>query len=98
MRSREIAIRMAIGARPQVILRMILGQSMGIALVGLVIGSGIAIAASRLIQSEYHGVRGIDAAAYTAAAVLFLAAMLLASAVPARRASRVDPIANLKDA
>ena len=98
MRSREIAIRMAIGARPQVILRMILGQSMRIALVGLVAGSGVAVAASRIIQSEYHGVRGVDAAAYSAAAVLFLVAMLFASAVPARRASRVDPIENLKDA
>ena len=98
MRSREIAIRMAIGARPQVILRMILGQSMRIALVGLVAGSGVAVAASRIIQSEYHGVRGVDAAAYSAAAVLFLVAMLFASAVPARRASRVDPIQNLKDA
>ena len=77
---------------------MILGQSMRIALVGLVAGSGVAVAASRIIQSEYHGVRGIDAAAYSAAAVLFLAAMLFASAVPARRASRVDPIQNLKDA
>ena len=98
MRSREIAIRMAIGARPQVILRMILGQSMQIALVGLVAGSGVAVAASRIIQSEYHGVRGVDAAAYSGAAVLFLVAMLSASAVPARRASRVDPIQNLKDA
>ena len=98
MRSREIAIRIAIGARPQVILRMILGQSMRIAIVGLVVGSGAAVAASRVIQSEYHGVRGIDAAAYSAAAVLFLGAMLVASAVPARRAARVDPIQNLKDA
>jgi putative ABC transport system permease protein len=98
MRSREIAIRMAIGARPQVILRMILGQSMRIALVGLVLGGGAAIAASRIIQSDYHGVRGIDAGAYSAAAALFLVAMLFASAVPARRASRVDPIQNLKDA
>jgi predicted permease len=98
MRSREIAIRMAIGARPEVILRMILAQSMRIAIVGLVVGSGAAVAASRVIQSEYHGVRGIDAAAYSAAAVLFLGAMLFASAVPARRAARVDPIQNLKDA
>ena len=98
MRSREIAIRMAIGARPQVILRMILGQSMRIALVGLVLGGGAAVAASRIIQSESHGVRGIDAGAYSAAAALFLVAMLFASAVPARRASRVDPIQFLKDA
>ena len=98
MRSREIAIRMAIGARPQAILRMILGQSMRIAFVGLVVGSGAAVGASRVIQSEYHGVRGVDAAAYSAAALLFLVAMLCASAIPARRASRVDPIQNLKEA
>ena len=98
MRSREIAIRMAIGARPAVILRMILGQSMRIALVGLVVGSGTAVAASRIIQSEYHGVRGVDAAAYSAAALLFLVAMLCASAIPARRAARVDPVQNLKEA
>ena len=98
MRSREIAIRMAIGARPQVILHMIIGQSMAIALAGLVVGSGAAIVASRVIQSEYHGVRAVDAAAYSAAAALFLLAMLCASAIPARRASRVDPIQNLKDA
>jgi ABC-type antimicrobial peptide transport system permease subunit len=71
---------------------------MRIALVGLVVGSGIAIAASRIIQSEYHGVRGVDAAAYAAAAALFLGAMLFASAVPARRAARLNPIENLKDA
>ena len=58
MRSREIAIRMAIGARPGVILAMVLGQSMRVALIGLVVGGGAAVAASRLIQSEYHGIKG----------------------------------------
>jgi predicted permease len=97
-RSREIAIRMAIGARPRVILAMILGQSMRIALFGLLLGSGAALVASRIIQSEYHGVRGFDGTAFAAAAALFVTAMLLASALPARRAARVDPIENLKEA
>jgi putative ABC transport system permease protein len=97
MRSREIAIRMAIGARPQEILKMILGQSMGLALIGLLAGTGAAIAVSRVIQSEYHGIQQIDPAAFGGAAALFAAAMLLASAVPAVRASRVDPVQNLKD-
>ena len=97
MRSREIAIRMAIGARPGTILTMILGQSMRIAAIGLLAGGAAAAAASRLIQSEYHGIEGIDAVAFSGAAALFLASMLIASAVPAIRASRVDPMANLKD-
>ena len=97
MRSREIAIRMAIGAQPAEILRMILVQSIRMVAVGLVCGIGAAMAVSRVIQSEYHGIQRIDAAAFASAAALFGGAMLLASAVPAVRASRLDPIANLKD-
>jgi len=51
-----------------------------------------------VIQAEYHGIEGIDGTALRAAAGLFVAAMLLATAVPAGRASRVDPVAHLKDA
>jgi hypothetical protein len=97
MRSREIAIRIAVGARPQAILQMILNQAMRAATIGLLIGGAAAVVASRIIQSEYHGIQGIDAVAFGGAVVLFVTAMLLASAVPALRASRVDPIANLKD-
>jgi hypothetical protein len=98
MRSREIAIRMAIGARPQAILRMVLHQSMRVASVGLLVGGAAAVAVSRVIQSEYHGIEGIDVVAFGGAVALFMAAMLFASAVPALRASRVDPVENLKDA
>jgi ABC-type antimicrobial peptide transport system permease subunit len=97
MRSRELAIRMAIGAMPRTILAMILGQSMRIALMGLVIGGGLAAAASRAIQSEYHGILGVDRLAFGGALLLFMAAMLTASAVPAIRASRLDPVENLRD-
>lgn len=97
MRSREIAIRMAVGAGPRTILRMVLGQSMRVAAIGLIVGGAAALVASRVIQSEYHGIQGIDATAFGGAAALFAAAMLLASAVPAVRASRVDPVQNLKD-
>jgi ABC-type antimicrobial peptide transport system permease subunit len=97
MRSREISIRMAIGARPQEILRMILSQSMRMALIGLLGGAGAAAVVSRVIQSEYHRIQEIDSVAFGGAAALFMVAMLLASAIPAVRASRVDPVANLKD-
>lgn len=97
LRSRELAIRMAVGATPRVILAMVLGQSMRVAAIGLLVGGGTAVVVSRFIQSEYHGIRGIDGAAFGGAATLFLAAMLLASAIPAVRASRLDPVENLKD-
>ena len=97
MRSREIAIRMAIGAQPREILKMILRQSMGMAAAGLLAGGGAALAVSQVIQSEYHGIQKIDPGAFGGAAALFVAAMLVASAIPAVRAARVDPVANLKD-
>jgi putative ABC transport system permease protein len=98
MRSREMAIRMAIGARPRRILAMVLGQSMRMAAIGLIVGGVTAAVVSRVIQAEYHGIQGIDGAAFGGATALFLAAMLLASAIPAVRASRLDPVEHLKDA
>lgn len=98
MRSREMAIRMAVGATPRAILGMVLAQSMRVALLGLLVGGGAAVVISRWIQSEYHGIHGIDGAAFGGAVVLFVAALLLASALPAIRASRLDAVENLKDA
>jgi len=97
-RGREISIRMAVGARAGEILAMVLGQSMRTATIGLLIGGSAAIAATRIIQSGYHRIVGLDSTAFAGAALIFLAAMLIASALPAMRAARVDPIANLKDA
>jgi predicted permease len=97
MRSRELAIRMAIGARPGAILAMVLIQSMRAAAIGLVVGGAASLAASRWIQSEIHGLPDIDGAALTAAVAAFVACMLLASAFPALRASRLDPVECLKD-
>jgi predicted permease len=98
LRSREIAVRMAIGATARTILSMVLGQSMRLAAIGLLVGGGAAILVSRVIQAGYYGIRGIDPLAFGGAAALFAAFMLLASAIPAVRASRVDPVQNLKDA
>ena len=98
MRAREIAIRVAVGARPAAILSMMLKQSMRVAVVGLIFGGLSALIASRIVQSEYHGLVGIDRAAFAGAVALFLAAMLLATAAPAIRASRLDPVDALKEA
>jgi predicted lysophospholipase L1 biosynthesis ABC-type transport system permease subunit len=98
MRSREFAIRMAVGAAPGTILTMVLRQSMRVAFIGLLVGCSAAVAVSRWIQSEYHGILGIDGEAFGSAVALFVLAMFLATAIPAARASRVDPFENLRDA
>jgi ABC-type antimicrobial peptide transport system permease subunit len=98
MRSRELAIRMALGARPHAILTMILGQSMRVALVGLLVGAASAAVASRVIQAGYYGIRGIDGLMFGGAMALFVAAMVVAGIIPAVRASRLDPAENLRDA
>jgi putative ABC transport system permease protein len=97
MRSREMAIRMAIGARPRSIVAMMLRQSMRVAIAGLIAGGGAALVVSRLIQAEYHGIRDIDVIAFATAVSLFLVTMLAASVVPAVRASRIDPMHTLKE-
>jgi putative ABC transport system permease protein len=98
MRSRELAIRMALGAAPRAILTMILSQSMRIALVGLLAGAASAAVVSRVIQAGYYGIRGIDGLMFGGAMALFVAAMVVAGIIPAVRASRLDPVENLKDA
>jgi len=97
LRMREIAIRMAIGARPATILTMLLGQSMTIAAAGLVAGSAIAIAVNAVIQSEYHGIFSVDGVLFAGATVLFVTVMLAASLPPAIRAARLDPVETLRD-
>jgi putative ABC transport system permease protein len=97
LRSREIAIRMAIGAGPARVVRMVLAQAMCLALAGLAIGGLLAYIVSRVIQAEFHGMHGMDPAAFGGAAAALVGAMLLASGLPALRAARVDPVAYLKD-
>jgi putative ABC transport system permease protein len=96
-RGRELAIRMALGAAPSGIMAMVLRQALSVTALGLAIGAAAGLAVTRLVQSEYHGVRGTDLVALSGAVVLFLAAMAAASAVPAWRAGRLDPVAGLKD-
>ena len=96
LRGRELAIRMAIGAAPRTILVMILRQSMRVAVLGLLVGGSAAVVVSRWIQSEYHGILGIEEQALGGAAGLFMVAMFLAAVIPAARASRIDPVENLR--
>ena len=96
-RAREIAVRMAVGARADQVVAMVLRQALGVAVVGSVLGGIAAIVAGLLIQAEVFGVAGIDVATLSGSAALLAVAMLLASILPARRAARLDPYAVLRE-
>jgi putative ABC transport system permease protein len=95
-RTREIGIRMALGAQPSEVVRLVLaGHSRAVA-VGLVVGLFGAVASSVVMRSRLHGLSPFDPVAYLGVAALLAAAGLAASYVPARRAVRVDPVIALR--
>jgi putative ABC transport system permease protein len=91
-RVREIGIRLALGARPAQIRTLILSHGLQLLLIGSVIGVVAAYALSRVLQSVLFDVNGLDPRIYLGVGALLFAATLFASWIPARRASRVDPI------
>jgi putative ABC transport system permease protein len=91
-RTREIGIRMALGAARRDIVRLIVRRSMAFVLAGLIVGMGAAVAAGRLTGRILGGVSPTDPLTFLAVALLFALVAFLASAIPARRASRVDPV------
>jgi len=95
-RRHEIGVRMAIGARPGEIVRMILGQGMALALVGVALGLFGALWLTRLMQQLLFEVTPNDPLTYIGVAVVLGLAALVACYVPARRAARVDPIIALR--
>jgi putative ABC transport system permease protein len=95
-RTREIGIRVALGAEPSHILRRLLREGLLLAAVGIGIGLVAALLASRVIGSFLFGVQPTDPATFMAVSALLLAVALLATYVPARRALHVDPITALR--
>ncbi|MDP9187527.1 MAG: ABC transporter permease, partial [Verrucomicrobiota bacterium] len=92
----EIGIRLALGARPAQIRALILWHGLQLLLIGSVIGLVAALALSRALQSVLFEVKGVDPRIYIGVGALLCAATFLASWIPARRASRVDPIIALR--
>ena len=90
-RTREIGIRMAIGARPGTVGRLVLRQGLGLAAAGLVVGSLLGGLATRVVAGALYGVSVTDPIAWGTAAAVLLAASMIANAVPAYRAVRIDP-------
>jgi ABC-type antimicrobial peptide transport system permease subunit len=95
-RTREIAVRMALGAEPPGLRRMIVLQGGRVALIGVALGILIAFSVTRFLESLLFGVQTIDRVTFLAMSIVLLAVALLASYVPARRASAVDPMRSLR--
>jgi putative ABC transport system permease protein len=96
-RSRELGVRIALGAERLDVLRLVLRQGMSLALTGIVIGVGAAFGLSRLIESQLYGVHATDPATFIAVAVLLGLTALTANLIPAWRATRVDPAVVLRE-
>ena len=92
----EFGIRMALGATTHNVMRLVLRQSVGMIIAGTVLGMAGAFAAARLLEHLIPGVRSTDPLAFATMILVLVAAALCASFVPARRASRVDPMAALR--
>ena len=95
-RTREIGIRVALGAQRMDVVRIVLHQGMRLTLLGSGIGIAVAAAATRLIRSLLYGVSSADPLAFASGASLLFGVILLACYIPARRAMRVDPMVTLR--
>jgi predicted permease len=95
-RTRELGIRAALGARRADLLRMVVGETMRVVAAGGAVGIALALGAGYVIRGALYGVSPLDPAVVVAVPAVLAAAALVASAVPARRATRADPMAALR--
>src|SRR5262245_56043286 len=95
-RTREIGIRIAVGADPARVSRMVLGQSLRLTIIGLVIGAAVSVAAVRVLRAWMYEMSVYDAPTFVAVSLLLGILALVASWLPARRAGRVDPAQALR--
>jgi ABC-type antimicrobial peptide transport system permease subunit len=95
-REREISIRVALGARGQDIVQLVLRQGVMLAVAGIIVGAAGAVAATRLLAGFLYGTSPTDPVSFVAVIGLLAAVALLASYVPARRAARVEAMGSLR--
>jgi putative ABC transport system permease protein len=95
-RTREIGVRVALGASQSAILSTVLKRAMTLIIIGMTLGTGGALAANQLLRSMLFGVAPLDPAIFSLAGLLVAATGLLATLIPARRATRVDPMTALR--
>ena len=95
-RTHEIGVRMALGARPRDVLRLVLRQGMSLTIVGLVLGIAIGSVATRFLSDLLYGVTARDPLTFVGVPILLLLVAFLACYIPARRATRIDPLVALR--
>jgi putative ABC transport system permease protein len=95
-RTRELAVRLALGARPWDLLRALIRQGMAWTVVGLFIGVSGSIGLSRYLQGVLFGITPVDPLTFAVVSVGFLLVAILATVIPARRVTRVDPLVALR--
>jgi ABC-type antimicrobial peptide transport system permease subunit len=96
-RTREIGIRVALGAQRQTVVNLIIRQGKSLALLGAVIGLIAALALTRLMKGLLYGVAATDPLTFASITILLLLISLVACWIPARRAAKVDPLVALRD-
>jgi putative ABC transport system permease protein len=96
-RSREISIRLALGAVPKDVLRMIVGQAVGLSALGVILGLAAALGLGQFIRGQLFGVGLADPVTFAVVPLVLVASALAASALPARRATKLDPANALRE-
>jgi predicted permease len=95
-RTRDIGIRIALGAQPAAVVRLVMGEVLVLVGLGIVLGVGATLALTRLLQSMLYGISPTDLLAFISAPAVLFAVALLACFLPARRAAKIDPLRTLR--